>query len=119
MHEFGLCESILAVVEERAKGRRVTGVRVRVGALHRVYDEAFGQAFSMVATGTVADGAELDLVVIPVQAKCRPHGHVTISDEQVVVCPECGSLELDRVGGDELILESIALEAPSPAATES
>ncbi len=104
MHEFGLCQSILVAVEGRARGRRVTGVRLRVGALHGVFPDAFDQAFSLVSEGTVADGANVDLVVVPVQATCRPHGHVTSSEDQVVACPECGSLELDRTGGDELIL---------------
>jgi hydrogenase nickel incorporation protein HypA/HybF len=99
-------------VEGRAAGRRVTGVRIRIGALHRVFDEAFDQAFSLMSEGTVAAGAEIDLVVVPVQATCRGCGKVTVSQDQVVVCPQCGSMELDRQGGDELILESLVLEGP-------
>jgi hydrogenase nickel incorporation protein HypA/HybF len=113
VHEFGLCQSILTAVEGRAAGRRVTGVRVRIGALHRVFDEAFDQAFSLMSEGTVADGAEVDLVVVPVQATCRACGEVTVSQDQVVACPQCGSLELDRQGGDELVLESLVLEGPA------
>ena len=36
LHELGLCEGVLQAVERRAAGRRVTRVRVRVGAQHRV-----------------------------------------------------------------------------------
>jgi len=117
VHEFGLCQSILTAVEGKAAGRRVTGVRIRIGTMHRVFDEAFDQAFSLMSEGTVADGAEVDLVVVPVQATCRACGEVTVSQDQVVVCPQCGSTELDRQGGDELILESLVLEGP-PAESE-
>lgn len=79
MHEVGLCESLLEAVERRAAGRRVLGVKFRVGEQHRVVDEALDQAFEMLATGTVAEGAKVELEVVP---------------------------------GDELMLESIRVEAP-------
>ena len=65
MHELGLCEPLLEAVERRAGERRVQSVRVRVGELHRVEPEAFAFSFALVAEGTVAEGAELDLVPIP------------------------------------------------------
>jgi hydrogenase nickel incorporation protein HypA/HybF len=65
MHELGLCEGLLDAVERRAVGRRVLGVRFRVGEDHRVVGEALDQAFALVATGTVAEGAEVDLVIVP------------------------------------------------------
>ena len=65
MHEFGMCESVLDAVERRAAGRRVLGMKLRVGEQHRVVDEAWNQAFEMVAAGTVAEGAKVELVVVP------------------------------------------------------
>ncbi len=109
MHEFGLCEAILEAVERRAAGRPVTRVRVRIGTLHRVVEPALDQAFEMVSTGTVADGADVDVVVIPVQATCSACGEVTESADPVVICPACGATDPAMVGGDELTLESIQL----------
>jgi hydrogenase nickel incorporation protein HypA/HybF len=65
MHEIGLCESLLDAVERRAAGRKVLGVKFRVGEQHRVVDEALDQAFELVAAGTVAEGAVVELVVVP------------------------------------------------------
>jgi hydrogenase nickel incorporation protein HypA/HybF len=65
MHEIGLCESLLDAVERRANGRKVLGVKFRVGDQHRVVDEALDQAFELVAVGTVAEGAAVELVVVP------------------------------------------------------
>jgi hydrogenase nickel incorporation protein HypA/HybF len=65
MHEIGLCESLLDAVERRAAGRKVLGVKFRVGEQHRVVDEALDQAFELVAAGTVAEGAAVELVVVP------------------------------------------------------
>lgn len=64
MHEVGLCEGLLDVVERRATGRKVLSVRVRAGRDLRVVEPAIEQAFALVAEGTVAEGARVDLVPI-------------------------------------------------------
>jgi Zn finger protein HypA/HybF involved in hydrogenase expression len=42
----------------------VLGVKVRVGDAHRVVDEAMAQSFELVAAGTVAEGAAVELEVV-------------------------------------------------------
>jgi hydrogenase nickel incorporation protein HypA/HybF len=113
VHELGLCEGILEAVERRAAGRRVTRVRLRVGTLHRVVEPALDQAFSLVADGTVAEGAAVELVVVPVRAACGACGQVSETDQVPAACAACGATTLEVSGGDELVLESIQLEAPA------
>ena len=108
---MGLCEAILCRVEERAGGRPVARVRVRVGRLHHVHPEAFEQSFLIAAAGGVAEKAVAELVLIPVRAHCRPCGAETVADEYVVACSSCGSVEVEITGGDELLLESIEYAA--------
>jgi hydrogenase nickel incorporation protein HypA/HybF len=66
MHEFGLCEGILDAVERRAAGREVAGVRVRVGEALRVAEPALDQAFTLASEGTVAEGAQIEMVEVDV-----------------------------------------------------
>ena len=61
MHELGLCEGVLEAVERRAAGRRVTRVRVRVGAQHRVVESAFDQSFALVGLVAVLRKSVPDL----------------------------------------------------------
>ncbi|HUO49588.1 MAG TPA: hydrogenase maturation nickel metallochaperone HypA [Acidimicrobiales bacterium] len=107
MHELGLCEGIVDAVARRAGDRPVARVRVRVGAFHHVHPEAFAQSFALASTGTVAEGAEAELVLLPVTARCRACATTVESAEPVLSCPACGELELDHAGGDELLLESL------------
>lgn len=117
MHEIGLCEGLLGLIEQRAAGRRVTGARVRIGARHAVVAEAFTQAFAVVAAGTVAQDAELDLVITPAVVACRACGGRAESADPVPACPACGAVAVEVSGGDELTLESIRLAPdPEPAA---
>jgi hydrogenase nickel incorporation protein HypA/HybF len=107
MHELGLCTSIVDAIERRAGDRSVSHVRVRVGRLHHVHPEAFDQSFAIAALGTVAEEARAELVLLPVQVRCTHCGAGWECEELPVACEACRSLEIELVGGDELVLESI------------
>lgn len=111
MHELGMCEGVVEAVERRAKGRKVTRLCLRVGTMHRVVPEAFGQAFEMAATGSVAQDAEVDLTFMPVRTACRSCKTETESEDFVPLCQRCGSADVDIVGGQELMLESLEYAA--------
>ncbi|MFF0577758.1 hydrogenase maturation nickel metallochaperone HypA [Streptosporangium saharense] len=110
MHEFGIAEAVLDAVERRAQGRKVARLRVRAGAMLRITGPAFEQAFTMVAPGSVAEGAATDLVVIPARLACRTCGGDEETYDALAVCGGCASTDVDLSGGDELTLESIEFE---------
>lgn len=110
MHEVALGEAILDAVERRAAGRKVRRVKVRVGTLHRVVGPALDQGFALVSEGSVAEGAELEMVVVPATVTCRSCGEHHHDDEMAFVCLACGSNEVDVEGGQELMLESLELD---------
>jgi hydrogenase nickel incorporation protein HypA/HybF len=105
-----MCEAVVDAVERRAQGRRVTEVKLQVGTLHRVVEPALQQAFAMAATGTVAEDAKVELVVVPLVATCRDCGAETRSQDPLPSCASCGGTDVDVSGGDELLRESIRLE---------
>jgi hydrogenase nickel incorporation protein HypA/HybF len=107
MHELGLCTSIVEAVEKRAGERPVAHVRVRVGRLNHVHPDAFTQSFALAAMGTVVEDAAAELVLLPVVAHCVGCGATWESEELSLGCPTCGSVDIELVGGDELVLESI------------
>ncbi|MBO0728645.1 MAG: hydrogenase maturation nickel metallochaperone HypA [Acidimicrobiaceae bacterium] len=111
MHELGLCTSIVDAVERHAGDRPVRQVRIRVGRLHHVHPEAFDQSFAMAALGTIAEGADADLVLLPVRAACGACGNEWEGDDFPVTCPVCGGTSMELTGGDELVLESIEYRA--------
>jgi hydrogenase nickel incorporation protein HypA/HybF len=65
MHELSLCEGILRIIEKQAvqeKFTRVERVRVVLGSLSGVSEEALAFCFPSVVKNTVADQAELVFV---------------------------------------------------------
>ena len=115
MHEFGLCEGVLAAVRQRADGRRVAGIRVRFGVRHAVDSESLAQAFSMVAEGTEAAGAAVELVTVPATLTCADCGFSGPVTDLLATCARCAGADVQISGGDEMILESIRyVPAPAP-----
>jgi hydrogenase nickel incorporation protein HypA/HybF len=115
MHEFGLCEGVLAAVRQRAGGRQVAGIRVRFGVRHAVDAESLAQAFAMVAEGTEAAGATVELVTVPVTITCADCGFSGETGDLLATCPRCAGTDVRISGGDEMILESIRyVPAPTP-----
>ncbi|MGW0808732.1 hydrogenase maturation nickel metallochaperone HypA/HybF [Nonomuraea sp. NPDC002799] len=109
MHEIGMCEGLVELLRRQAGDGRVTAARVRVGVRHAVLDDAFGQAFTLAAAGTVVQDAEVELVITPMTVGCRACGCHSESMDVLAACPVCGEDGVQISGGDELVLESITL----------
>jgi hydrogenase nickel incorporation protein HypA/HybF len=108
VHEFGLCEGVLQAVQNRAAGRRVAGIKVRCGIRHAVDSASMAQAFSLLAAGTEAAGAHVEVVTVPATVTCRGCGQTSETSDQLAVCPRCGGADVQVTGGDELMLESVS-----------
>jgi len=114
MHELGLCEGLLEVTLARAGDRPIRQVRVRAGVTHGVDKASMEQAFQIVAMGTSAERATLDLVTVPADLRCRACGQTAPTFDVIALCPQCHSDDVEISGGDELVLESIGYAAPAP-----
>ena len=73
MHELSLVESILQIVEEYAAKEgfaRVTSLRLSCGKLSSVVPQALSFAFEVQSKGTRAEGAALELEILPAAIHC-------------------------------------------------
>ena len=111
MHETGLSEAIVAAAVRRAAGRRVTGLRVRIGG-HPVDRDVVTQGIQLAAAGTVAADTAVDLVLEPMTVACHECGRSGPIDDHLamVACPRCGGVDIDVTGDDDVVLESITVE---------
>lgn len=106
MPEVDMCETILRTVEDRAGGKKVSEIRLRIGMLHEVSAASLRAAFSLVAAGTVADCARLDVVLVPAERRCRRCGQLAPDSSR---CESCGWAGIGIDGGDDIVVESISL----------
>lgn len=114
MHEVGIMESAMSLVEQHAAGRtqgRVTRVVLRVGALAGVDLQALHFAFDVVSAGTVAEGADFEVEEVPVTAYCLgcEREFSGKGGDFVFECPDCGDFSGEVRRGRELELSRIEL----------
>jgi hydrogenase nickel incorporation protein HypA/HybF len=106
MHELSIAQSVVDAVCERAAGRSVHSVRLRVGALTAVVPEAMRFCFDLAVEGTVAEGARLDIEHRLGTAHCRSCGCDVELADLILLCP-CGSADLEVTAGRELQIVSM------------
>lgn len=61
MHELSVTREIVAIACNAASGQRVHVISVQVGELSCVSPDALAFCFDVVAQGTLAEGARLDI----------------------------------------------------------
>jgi hydrogenase nickel incorporation protein HypA/HybF len=111
MHELSIVHSIVTVVTDALAGRapaRVEKVRLRVGALSGVVEEALQFGYGIATEGTPLAGSVLEVVHLPLVLYCESCAQaVTLDGVQSFRCPLCGELSGDVRQGRELEIESI------------
>ncbi len=119
MHELSIAASIVEAVTESAAaypGARVTKVRLRVGALASIVEDALQFCWDLASEGTPLAGAALVIKMLPVIVHCDACGaDFEIEGVQTLRCPRCGQLAAGISQGRELEIESIELEEPEIA----
>jgi hydrogenase nickel incorporation protein HypA/HybF len=110
MHELSIADSIVRIACAHAAGRRVVKVELKVGHLRQVVPESLAFAFELVAQGTAAEGAELELEEVPAAGRCRGCGAETELGGFPLACARCGGLDLELLRGEELLVDSLELE---------
>ncbi|MBA3020258.1 hydrogenase maturation nickel metallochaperone HypA [Propionicimonas sp.] len=118
MHELSLCNSIARAVIQNAQGRRVTSVRLRVGALRQVVPETLVYCWSIASRGPILDGSVLEVEHVPAEIECGDCGTRSELSRFNLSCPSCGNHEVKVVSGEEMLIESIEVadEAEPPEA---
>jgi hydrogenase nickel incorporation protein HypA/HybF len=113
MHEISLIESVVALVEDERRKQdfsRVHLIRLRVGALGHAEPDALRFCFDAVTRGTIADGARLEIEMIPGEGKCVGCGRIVRLAERFAGCPLCGDARVRMTTGDELRLAELEVE---------
>ncbi len=112
MHEQATCRALLAralEVCERHGAVAIRSLRIEVGALTGHDPEHLAADFAAVTTGTVADGARLEIVSIPLRVHCPACGRDSDISAERTACPACHYEQTQLIDGDELRLVNVGL----------
>jgi hydrogenase nickel incorporation protein HypA/HybF len=126
MHELSIASAIVDTVLRHARGRAVTGVHLRVGALRQVVPDSLDFYFGIVTRDTLCADATLELELVSALLRCAECGHewdpapapAYEGDPLALLprfrCPDCRAAGAQVLQGNELEVESIEVVSPSP-----
>ncbi|MGO9450409.1 MAG: hydrogenase maturation nickel metallochaperone HypA [Candidatus Binataceae bacterium] len=109
MHELSLARDLVDAIERNlgADAARVIRVDISVGAAAGIVSESLRFAFRVLAEGTRAHGAVLEIVTVSARSRCGNCGILFEFDGMIGRCPACGRLGGELLSGDEMILRAI------------
>jgi hydrogenase nickel incorporation protein HypA/HybF len=112
MHEISLLESVVAIVEDERRKQGfslVRTIRLTVGVLGHAEPDALRFCFDAVARGTIADGARLEIEMVPGEGLCSVCQQIVPIEDQFADCPLCGA-NVRMTAGDELRVSELEVE---------
>ena len=114
MHEMSIMASLFQILQEKAEeqnAKRIISITIQVGALSGVEPDLLTFAFDSFAKDTLAEGAQFKVNKTPVKGRCRICGNETFEfDRFILSCPECQGVDIEVMGGDELLVEQMEVE---------
>ena len=113
MHELVIVEGILDVVLPEVKktdAKKILAIRLRVGELSGIVPSCLHEYFSIASQGTMAEGAELILLPVPIRIHCPDCGAESVITRGMDVCPRCGGRRFRIISGREYFVESVEAE---------
>ena len=113
MHEMSLAESVIELVEHRARRegcQRVKTVRLEIGKLSGVEPDAMRFCFDAVTGGTLAEGAALDIIEEEGRAWCFDCSRPTPLSARSDPCPECGGYHMRLDEGLAMRVKELEIE---------
>ena len=115
MHEWSLAQNIIEAAVKEAKERRlakISCIHLEVNSLDLGHADGSSLQFCLeeLAKGTIAEGAEMNIEVRPVEYKCRECSSVSRAEDALFVCPKCGSGNLDLSTESEMRIQITCVE---------
>lgn len=110
MHEMSLAEGVLQLMEEAARRdhfTKVTAVWLEIGQLSGVEPEAMQFCFDAVTRDSVAQGARLEIIIMPGTGWCMACAKTVPMTEVFGECPHCRGYPLQVTGGTEMRVKEL------------
>ncbi len=103
-------EQTLEIAIENAQRQGLNHIHklsMRIGELSGVVPDALNFAFDVVTEGTIAEGADLTIEMVPVTCYCQ-HCDINFSVSDLIYeCPQCGQLSPKIISGRDIELTSL------------
>lgn len=113
MHELAVTENLLEIAIRHGKtagAKKISNLYLVVGQLSSIVDDSVQFYWDIISKGTVAEGAKLHFHRKSVELYCKECAHQFTPIGDDLSCPNCGSIQIKVISGEEFFLEAIDVE---------
>ncbi len=113
MHEYSIVQALMEQVETLAKeneAQSVSKVVVKIGVMSGVEPHLLKIAFDAFKEKSICESAEFVLNIQPLTIRCLECKVKSELDEISYCCPDCESLKVEVVDGEDMFLMSLEMQ---------
>ena len=122
MHEFAFAYNIFKVAEATAlkyNAKKISEVFLEIGELTLIVPDLLRRSFEMATKGSIAEGATLNIKILPGKVKCREcnkNSEVSLTRGaqltglQLFRCKHCGSNNTEIIEGKKANVKNIKIQ---------
>jgi len=120
MHELSMADAMVKTVldvAEKNDATEIIEVTIEVGKLTMLNPEQLKFLIDVLVENTLLEGAEVNIVELPVELKCNLCEYTGLADMDdsdhylaIVKCPECGERNVEITAGRECNVKNIKRE---------
>lgn len=113
MHELSITESILSTALKYANAQNahhVTDIYLIIGDLSSIVDESVQFYWDMISKSTICEKAKLHFNHLKAEIECQNCKKHYFLEHDLEPCPNCSSMNIKIISGDEFRMESIEIE---------
>lgn len=113
MHEMSIAQGILDIVLKTAAEHnavKVSCIKLLIGQMTQVEPESLKFGFAALSTGSIADGANVEITIVPLVGECNSCGQQFTVEKFSFLCPLCNSASIALVSGRELAVDYLEVE---------
>ncbi|EAK4279964.1 hydrogenase maturation nickel metallochaperone HypA [Campylobacter upsaliensis] len=113
MHELSIVESLITLCEENAttqNAKEINEIYVKIGRLSGVEISLFKRCFETFRENSIlCQNSKLFIEIAELEILCLSCGEKSILKENVFQCPQCQSVDLKVLDGDEMVLMRLVM----------
>jgi hydrogenase nickel incorporation protein HypA/HybF len=122
MHEFAFAYNIFKVAETTAlkyNAKKISEVFLEIGELTLIVPELLKKSFEMATKGSIAEGAKLNIKILPGKIKCRDCNKISevsltreaqLTGLQLFRCKYCKSNNTEIIEGKKANVKNIKIQ---------
>jgi len=113
MHELALTQEMLDIAISQAeayKAGKILSMKVKYGTMTMMEPECFKFYFLEFSKDTIAEGAVLEFEKVVTKIECQACSKISELKDFLMICPECGSINVNIISGEEIFLEDIEVD---------